>query len=143
VQNKILTWHGPVKDEQGRWITSHVMNQDFVAWVGQGTIADRTREFLASSDGGIVLIRRQMFKDLDAIAAGRDPKAVIRDATAARLVELPNVNETISRDGLTLAEWERHPLYRHRLRGFRWQAGQPADVWNAYATAMGFAPRSD
>jgi 5,5'-dehydrodivanillate O-demethylase len=118
------------------------MNQDFVAWVGQGTIADRTQEFLAGSDQGIVLIRRQLFKDLDAIAAGRDPKAVIRAAAAARRVELPNVNESISRDGLTLAEWERHPLYRHRLTGFRWQAGQPAEVWNAYAAAMGFVPRS-
>jgi 5,5'-dehydrodivanillate O-demethylase len=142
VQNSIPTWHGPVKDEHGRWITSHVMNQDFVAWAGQGAIADRTREFLGSSDGGIVLIRRQLFKDLDAIAAGRDPKAVIRDAHTARLVELPNVNEAISRDGLSLAEWEKHPLYRQRMKDFRWQAGQPAEVWNAYAAAMGFAPRS-
>ena len=31
----------------GRWITTHVMNQDFVAWVGQGTIADRTQEHSA------------------------------------------------------------------------------------------------
>ena len=142
VQDRIPTWHGPVKDEHGRWITSHVMNQDFVAWVGQGTIADRTREFLASSDGGIALIRRQLFKDLDAIAAGQDPKAVFRDPGLARLVTLPNVNEAISRDGLTAAEWERHPLYRHRLTGFRWQAGQPPEVWSAYAAAMGFAPQT-
>jgi len=142
VQNSIPTWHGPVKDEHGRWITSHVMNQDFVAWVGQGTIADRTREFLGSSDGGIAMIRRQLFKDLDAVAAGRDPKAVIRDPEVARLVKLPNVNEAISRDGLSLAEWEKHPLYRQRMTDFRWQAGQPTEVWNAYAAAMGFPPRS-
>jgi len=142
VQNSIPTWHGPVKDEHGRWITSHVMNQDFVAWVGQGAIADRTREFLGSSDGGIAMIRRQLFKDLDAVAAGRDPKAVIRDPEVARLVKLPNVNEAISRDGLSLAEWEKHPLYRQRMTDFRWQAGQPTEVWNAYAAAMGFPPRS-
>ncbi len=141
VQTSIPTWHGPVKDEHGRWITSHVMNQDFVAWVGQGTIADRTREFLGSSDGGIAMIRRQLFKDLDAVASGRDPKAVIRDPEVARLVKLPNVNEAISRDGLSLAEWEKHPLYRQRMSDFRWQAGQPTEVWNAYAAAMGFPLR--
>jgi len=25
----------PIRDENGRWITSHVINQDIVAWVGQ------------------------------------------------------------------------------------------------------------
>ena len=51
-QGEIPAWWGPVKDEGGRWITSHVMNQDFIAWVGQGAIADRTREHLGNSDGG-------------------------------------------------------------------------------------------
>jgi len=41
----------------GRWITSHVINQDIVAWVGQGRIADRTKESLGASDRGISLIR--------------------------------------------------------------------------------------
>ena len=37
-QERIPYWYAPIKDEQtGRWITSHVMNQDFMAWVGQGT----------------------------------------------------------------------------------------------------------
>jgi len=51
------------------------------------------------------------------------------------------VNEAISREGLTLAEWEKHPLYRQRMKDFRWQAGQPVEVWNAYAAAMGFPLR--
>ena len=51
-QNTIPAWWGPIKDADGRWITSHVMNQDFVAWVGQGTIADRTKEHLGASDKG-------------------------------------------------------------------------------------------
>ena len=43
-QGPIPHWFGPVKDPfTGRWITSHVMNQDFVAWLGQGVIADRAR----------------------------------------------------------------------------------------------------
>jgi hypothetical protein len=40
VQNSIPTWQGPIADPAtGRWITSHVMNQDFVTWVGQGRTA--------------------------------------------------------------------------------------------------------
>ena len=60
VQNSIPTWKGPIADPAtGRWITSHVMNQDFVTWVGQGRIADRSKEYLAPSDRGIVMIRRR------------------------------------------------------------------------------------
>ena len=44
MQERIPAWHGPVSDpENGGLISSHVMNQDFVAWVGQGVIADRPR----------------------------------------------------------------------------------------------------
>ena len=36
-QERIPYWYSPIKDEKtGRWITRHVMNQDFIAWVGQG-----------------------------------------------------------------------------------------------------------
>ena len=61
---------GPIADPAtGRWITSHVMNQDFVTWVGQGRIADRSKEYLAPSDRGIVMIRRRFLDDLEAVAA--------------------------------------------------------------------------
>ena len=83
VQNSIPTWQGPIADPAtGRWITSHVMNQDFVTWVGQGRIADRSQEYLAPSDRGIVMIRRRFLDDIKAIAEGKDPKAIIRDPAA-------------------------------------------------------------
>ena len=63
----------------GRWITSHVMNQDFVAWVGQGTIADRTQEHLGESDRGIILMRQRMLEEAAVVADGGDPKALVRD----------------------------------------------------------------
>ena len=59
VQQSIPTWYGPIVDENGKWIDTHVMNQDFLAWVGQGRIADRTQEHLGASDRGIVAIRRR------------------------------------------------------------------------------------
>ena len=60
------------------------MNQDFVTWVGQGRIADRNKEYLSPSDRGIVMIRRRFLRDLEAIARGEDPKAVIRDPALNR-----------------------------------------------------------
>jgi 5,5'-dehydrodivanillate O-demethylase oxygenase subunit len=33
------------------------MNQDFVGWIGQGTITDRRREHLGRSDRGIIMMR--------------------------------------------------------------------------------------
>ena len=45
-QKRIPTWYGPIKGPDGRWITSNVINQDVVGWVGQGRIADRTVAYL-------------------------------------------------------------------------------------------------
>ena len=65
VQCAIPTWTSPIKNPAtGRWITSHVINQDIVAWVGQGTIADRSRETLGASDSGITMLRRRFFAEL-------------------------------------------------------------------------------
>ena len=79
VQNSVPTWKSPIRGEDGRWITSHVINQDIVAWVGQGAIADRTQEHLRSSDIGITMMRNRFFEEIEAIKAGREPKGVIRD----------------------------------------------------------------
>ena len=140
VQNRIPTWAGPIADpETGRWITSHVMNQDFVTWVGQGRIADRTKEYLAPSDRGVVMIRRRFLNDLERIAEGRDPKGVIRDPAVNRAITLPvaerkNFIEGFSRDDLL-----RDPFSRRNLQGYIFQTGQPAEVREAFLAAMGFS----
>ena len=91
VQERIPAWHSPIRDAAtGRWITSHVINQDIVAWVGQGLITDRSKENLGASDRGVALIRRQLFADMDAVAQGRDPKGVIRDPIRNQRVKLPS-----------------------------------------------------
>jgi 5,5'-dehydrodivanillate O-demethylase oxygenase subunit len=139
VQGTVPTWHSPIKDDQGRWITSHVINQDILAWVGQGTIADRTKETLGASDLGIAMMRKRYFEDLDALAGGREPKAVVRNPNIARCVELPNISKTTSVDGITLAEHENYPLLKARLKGFRHCYGQPREVRRAFEEAMGIA----
>jgi 5,5'-dehydrodivanillate O-demethylase oxygenase subunit len=139
VQGKVPTWHSPIKDASGRWISSHVINQDIIAWVGQGTIADRTKESLGASDLGIAMIRKRFFDDLDGVVQGREPKAVIRNPNVAKCVELPNITKTTSIEGITLEEFPKYPLLNARLKGFRHCFGQPPEVRRAFEEAMGIA----
>jgi 5,5'-dehydrodivanillate O-demethylase len=143
VQKRIPYWTSPVKDAQtGRWITSHLMNQDFVAWAGQGAVADRGREHLGRSDRGIIMMRRRFLADLEAIARGDDPKAVIRDSRANSCIALPVAGREAFTRGVTREERER--LGREGVLGgaaqreFAWLAGQPEDVRKAWREAMGW-----
>lgn len=137
VQDEVPTWESPVRDENGQFIVSHVINQDIVGWVGQGAIADRSRENLRSSDIGITQMRKRFFDDLDKVAAGQDPSGILRDPKAASCVPLPDVMRKYNVEGVPLADYDKHPLLRERLAGFRHHYGQPAEVRRAFAEAMG------
>jgi 5,5'-dehydrodivanillate O-demethylase len=137
VQKTVPTCVAPIKDESGRWITSHVINQDIVAWVGQGTIADRTQEHLRSSDVGISMMRNRFFEELEAIKAGREPKGVIRNPDEAKAVSLPNMSRELNTVGITIEEFNNDRVLRHRLREFRHHPGQPPEVRAAFVEAMG------
>ena len=144
VQQAIPTWHGPIKELlTGRWITSHVMNQDFVAWAGQGVIADRAEEHLATSDGGIVMLRKKLFEDLRAIGEGRDPRALIRDPARDQRVALPVAARQLLLEGMTQAQFAAHPVFKGQLADYVFQAGQPAEVRAAFEQAMGLEPGTD
>jgi 5,5'-dehydrodivanillate O-demethylase len=139
VQDGVIpAWRGPVRDPVTREpITSHVMNQDFAAWMGQGTIADRTRERVGPSDEGIVRLRRRFLDDLDRVGRGEDPKALIRDGGRNRRVALPVADYEAMTEGLTRDQMRAHPFLRGFLEGYPFQAGQPDAVRRAYAEAMG------
>lgn len=140
VQPSIPTWYGPVRDpDTGRWITSHVANQDFVVWAGQGAITDRTREKLGQSDKGIVMMRQRFFKELDEMKANPDfqPKGLICDPQANRDVRLPSACWEELKHGLPRKELAAHPLLGAYLKEFFGQAGQPESVTLAYEKAIG------
>lgn len=139
-QDRIPYWKGPVHDPaSGRLITSHVMNQDFVAWIGQGRIADRTKEHLGQSDRGVSMMRRRFFSDMKRVEQGRDPSGLVRDPNENRCIELPVIGKEGFRDGMSAAELEE----RFRRLGhpfptpYIFQAGQPSEVRRAYEDAMG------
>jgi 5,5'-dehydrodivanillate O-demethylase len=137
VQTRIPTWIGPVFDAEGAWITSHVMNQDFLAWAGQGRITDRTQEHLSSSDRGIVAIRKRFFEELKTIAEGGDVKGLIRDPARNRAVELPMMERQDMLDGYTKAEILADPRRRMLSTSYVFQAGQPEAVRLEFEQAMG------
>jgi len=55
--------------------------QDRVAQETQGVIADRTKEHLATSDEGILMLRKMLRDAIDAVQQGREPIGVIRDSS--------------------------------------------------------------
>jgi 5,5'-dehydrodivanillate O-demethylase len=140
-QDRIPYWTGPIKDPAtGRWITSHVMNQDFVAWVGQGTIADRTKEHVGESDRGVLMMRRKLLEQAEVVARGGEPIGLIRDPALNACVELPIIDRERWVKGfprakmLTEIQKTPGPILPD---GFVFQAGQPDDVRAAYRKAMG------
>jgi phenylpropionate dioxygenase-like ring-hydroxylating dioxygenase large terminal subunit len=52
---------------------------DYEAMVSQGAIAKHSEEHLATSDRGIVILRRQLQKQVEAVQQGRDPAGVSFD----------------------------------------------------------------
>jgi 5,5'-dehydrodivanillate O-demethylase len=142
-QERIPFWYAPLKDEHtGRWITSHVVNQDFVAWVGQGTVADRTQEHLGESDRGVILLRRRLLEEAQKVERGEDPKSVIRDPAQNECVMLPTSNFAQVTAGVPKAQAKAHLEAFKRVLGiddvFFFFAGQPEAVRREFLEAMGF-----
>ena len=140
-QERIPSWTSPIVDPRtGRWITTHVMNQDFTAWVGQGAIADRTREHLGESDRGIIMMRRRLLEQAEHVARGGEPKALIRDPAANACVRLPIIGRETLVNGYSVTDREKR---RERTPGltsgreFPFLTGQPDEVRVAYRRAMG------
>jgi 5,5'-dehydrodivanillate O-demethylase len=154
-QDRIPYWHGPTRDPRtGRYITTHVMNQDFIAWTGQGTVADRTKEHLGESDRGVIIMRKRLLEEAEAVAAGSEPKALIRDPQANACVRLPIIGREYFVNGYARDDMQKR---RERTPGlvlreeFIFQAGQPEEVRRAFRQAVGLPvdpapaprPRSD
>ena len=62
--------------------------QDFQAIVSQGPILDRTAERLATSDGGVILLRRMVMEGIAAVERGEDPLGVRRNADPGEAIDL-------------------------------------------------------
>jgi 5,5'-dehydrodivanillate O-demethylase len=68
--------------------TTVLTRQDTLVQASQGLIQPREHEHLASSDRGVMLSRQVLKECIDAVAAGEDPRGVIRDATLNRSINV-------------------------------------------------------
>lgn len=83
----------PQRDAKGAVILDQTWKQDYVAIVSQGAIVDRTRERLATSDGGVIRIRKMHLEAIKAVQEGRDPKGVERDPSRQLVIRFPRTNQ--------------------------------------------------
>jgi hypothetical protein len=60
-----------------------------------GIIADRTKEHLATSDQGILLLRKMIQDSIDAVRRGEDPIGVIRDAKENSLITFDSSRDAV------------------------------------------------
>jgi len=79
------TWDELTEEEHQR------RPSDYEAQVGQGAITCHSEEHLAATDRGVVMFRRRLREQIEAVQQGRDPLGVTRDpACALRHVEAGN-----------------------------------------------------
>ena len=139
VQGTVPTWVSPIKDANGRWITSHVINQDIIAWVGQGRIADRTKENLGASDLGIVMIRKRLLRRARrdrarARAQGHHPQCRMwRAASSCRTFRSARARRRDHARGLRASI----RCSRRACKASATAYGQPPEVRRAFEEAMG------
>lgn len=142
IQDKVPHWYADIRDPQtGRYLSTHIINQDTISWVGQGVVADRWNEHLGVSDLGVRMFRKQLFEDLKAIEEGRDPMGVLRDTERAT-IHWPDDRRLRMTKPLSKKEWlqsraEAPQSLRASDDYFPFYAGQPEEVRRAFEKAMG------
>jgi 5,5'-dehydrodivanillate O-demethylase len=85
---------GPSKD-----FGSHLVSQDYAAWLGQGALVDRTRERLSKSDAGVIMFRRKLMEQAKIVASGGDPLGTIRSPERNRRITLPGARQNYGLHG--------------------------------------------
>ncbi|MDB5727806.1 MAG: rieske 2Fe-2S iron-sulfur domain protein [Noviherbaspirillum sp.] len=88
--DRVHLYDVPFKDKNGEFVVDNVDGQDMMAWITQGTIADRTTENLGGSDKGVAMYRRVLRRELQKIENGQDPMGVLRDPSRSGRIDLPN-----------------------------------------------------
>ena len=88
-QTTIPHWDNPYRDQNGHLIVDTVNGHDLTIFIAQGAIADRTNERLGTSDAGVVLLRKVFREQLERIAQGLDPMAVVRDPARNTIIDVP------------------------------------------------------
>jgi 5,5'-dehydrodivanillate O-demethylase oxygenase subunit len=89
-QARVPYRYTPLFQDGGQWRVDLTFNQDYMAWVTQGPIAQRDKEKLGASDRGIILFRHQLREQVERVREGEEPSInVFRDPGTATRISLP------------------------------------------------------
>ncbi|HLY66211.1 MAG TPA: hypothetical protein VKU60_11810, partial [Chloroflexota bacterium] len=80
------------RNADGQWNLDVIRIQDYMVYMAQGEIVDRTEERLGNSDQGVILFRQMLLEQLDLLESGADPMNVFRDPAANDAIKLPVIN---------------------------------------------------
>jgi len=78
-QDVVPYYEPPIQDENGKAILDYVLAQDALVWWSQGERTDRSKELLGRTDIPIVLLRKQLAREIDKVENGEDPMNVFRE----------------------------------------------------------------
>ncbi len=76
------------KNETGEFHMDNFTSQDHMAWETQGPIADRAMEHLGEADRGIIMFRKLLRDQIQAVQIGDDPIGVNLDAKNDQVIQL-------------------------------------------------------
>lgn len=76
------------KDNTGDFHLNHFASQDHMAWETQGPIADRSDEHLGEADRGVIMLRKLLREQINAVQNGHDPIGVNFDKAKDQPIEL-------------------------------------------------------
>ncbi len=75
-------------DENGEFHMDNFTSQDHMAWETQGPIADRAKEHLGEGDRGVIMFRKLLREQIQAVQAGQDPVGVNRDPAKDETIQM-------------------------------------------------------
>ena len=76
------------KNEAGEFHMDNFTSQDHMAWETQGSIADRAKEHLGDADRGIIMFRKLLREQIQAVEAGKDPIGVNREPAKDEMIRM-------------------------------------------------------
>jgi 5,5'-dehydrodivanillate O-demethylase len=105
--------------------------------MGQGRIADRTKELLSASDKGIILMRKRFFDEIENFKKKKKLKALIFDPSINKKIKLPMVYEHQVTQSLSIKEIKEHKTLYPFYKSYVFQSGQPEWVKSLASDALG------
>jgi len=76
------------KNADGEFHMDNFASQDHMAWETQGAIADRAKEHLAEGDRGVIMFRKLLREQIEAVQSGKDPIGTNRDPQKDETIQL-------------------------------------------------------